>query len=222
MKNLLIFGSNSLIAQNIKGFINSKYKMNIYETSSKKNNNKIYFDINDEESYENLLQCKNIDYIVWCQGFNVNDSISSFNKELYLKSMDVNINFIVLSLNYLLKNNKININSRLCIISSIWQEFVRNNKFSYSVSKSAISGLIKSSSEDLLKKNILINAILPGPVDNKMTRLTLTKEQLDNSSIRLIDINDICNLLDYLCFNNNSTTGQSIKIDLGFTNNRNY
>lgn len=222
MKNLLIFGSNSLIAQNIKGFINSKYKMNIYETSSKKNNNKIYFDINDEESYENLLQCKNIDYIVWCQGFNVNDSISSFNKESYLKSMDVNINFIVLSLNYLLKNNQINVNSRLCIISSIWQEFVRNNKFSYSVSKSAISGLIKSSSEDLLKKNILINAILPGPVDNKMTRSTLTKEQLENSLIRLIDINDICNLLDYLCFNNNSTTGQSIKIDLGFTNNRNY
>ena len=222
MKNLLIFGGNSLIAQNIKEFINLKYKMNIYETSSKKNNNKIYFDINDQVSYKNLLQCENIDYIIWCQGYNVNDSISSFNKESYLKSMDININFIVLSLNYLLKNNKININSRLCIISSIWQEFVRNNKFSYSVSKSAISGLIKSSSEDLLEKNILINAILPGPVDNKMTRKTLTKEQLDNSLIRLIDINDICNLLDYLCFNNNSTTGQSIKIDLGFTNNTNY
>lgn len=50
MKNLLIFGGNSLIAQNIKEFINLKYKMNIYETSSKKNNNKIYFDINDQVS----------------------------------------------------------------------------------------------------------------------------------------------------------------------------
>ena len=56
-----------------------------------------------------------------------------------------------------------------------------------------------------------------------MTYKTLTKNQVNEIKDklgydRLIDINDICYLFDYLCFKNNSTTGQSIVIDLGLTN----
>lgn len=230
MKNLLVFGGNSSIAKDIIKYIKLNNKeLNIIKTSSKNNNDTdfLYFNIDDKNSYENLLKCKNLDYILWCQGFNINDSILTMESNNYFKSMDVNINYIILSLNYLLKNNKINDGSRLCIISSIWQESVRNNKLSYSVSKSAISGLVKSVACDLSKKDIMINAILPGPVLNEMTYKTLTNEQIDSIKKklgfnRLIDINDICYLFEYLCFKNNSTTGQSIKVDLGFTNLCNY
>lgn len=227
MKTLLVFGGNSLIAKDIVQKIQGKYKLNIITTSSKNNNDLLYFDFNNEDSYKNLLTIDNIDYILWSQGYNVNDSIMSLNKDDYLKSIDININYIVLSLSYLIKNNKINTNARLCIISSIWQEYVRNNKLSYSVSKSAISGLVKSVACDLAEKNILINAILPGPILNEMTRKTLSTEQIENIKTklgydRLIDTNDIYNLFEYLCFKNNSTTGQSIKVDLGFTNLCNY
>ena len=227
MKTLLVFGGNSLIAKDIIQKIQGKYKLNIITTSSKNNNDLLYFDFNNEDSYKNLLTLDNVDYVLWSQGYNVNDSIMTLNKDDYLKSMDVNINYIVLSLNYLIRNNKINTNARLCIISSIWQEYVRNNKLSYSVSKSAISGLVKSVACDLAEKNILINAILPGPILNEMTLKTLCTEQIENIKTklrydRLIDTNDIYNLFEYLCFKNNSTTGQSIKVDLGFTNLCNY
>ena len=74
---------------------------------------------------------------------------------------------------------------------------------------------------------VLINAILPGPILNEMTLKTLCTEQIENIKTklgydRLIDTNDIYNLFEYLCFKNNSTTGQSMKVDLGFTNLCNY
>ena len=223
MKTILIFGGRSSISQNIIQFIEKNYKLNIIKTSSNNDNDLIYFNIDNEESYDNLNNCQNIDYILWCQGYNVNDSILSMNKEDCYKSLNINTNYIILSLNHLLKNNKINNNARLCIISSIWQQSSKKNKLSYSVSKSAISGIIKSVSCDLKDKNILINAILPGPILNEMTYKTLTKNQVNEIKDklgydRLIDINDICYLFDYLCFKNNSTTGQSIVIDLGLTN----
>ena len=144
-------------------------------------------------------------------------------KDNYNRCMNINTNYIVFSLNYLLKHNKINNNARLCIISSIWQQSSKKNKLSYCVSKSAISGIVKSVSCDLRDNNILINAILPGPILNEMTYKTLTEIQINEIKAklgynRLIDINDICYLFDYLCFKNNSTTGQSIIVDLGFTN----
>jgi len=227
MKNLLVFGGNSSIAKNIVNYIKNRYDLNIILTSSKKTLNYIYFNITDKESFKNLLNLNNIDYILWSQGYNVNDSINKMNTDDYLKSIDININYIVLSLSYLLNNKKINNNARFCIISSIWQEFIRNNKLSYSVSKSAISGLVKSVSADLSEKNILINAILPGPILNEMTINTLSEEQIKNIKCkfgynRFVDVKDICFLFEYLCFKNNSTTGQSIKVDLGFTNLCNY
>ena len=141
--------------------------------------------------------------------------------------MNVNINYITLSIDFLLKNNLINQNARLCIVSSIWQQYVRSGKFSYSVSKSAISGLVKSVSSELSSKNILINAILPGPIVNEMIRSTLNQEQIEriksNSGFnRLVDSKDIYHLIDYLCFKNNSTTGQSFIVDLGLTVRRDY
>jgi NAD(P)-dependent dehydrogenase (short-subunit alcohol dehydrogenase family) len=38
---------------------------------------------------------------------------------------------------------------------------------------------VKNVSFDLSKKNILINNVLPGVIDNKMSQKTLTQEQLN-------------------------------------------
>jgi NAD(P)-dependent dehydrogenase (short-subunit alcohol dehydrogenase family) len=168
----------------------------------------------------NLLGLKSyndIEAIVWCSGFNHNDSIGSLDYDIYDTSMNVNANSIVKSLNYLLSNNKIRDGARLCIISSIMEERGRVNKLSYSVSKSAISGLVKASSITLYERDILINSILPGPIDNEMTRNTLSTDELEKISPYFVNVEDICKMCYLLCFENTSITGQSIKIDNGIT-----
>jgi len=68
----------------------------------------------------------------------------------------------------------------------------------------------------LKQRNILVNAILPGPIDNEMTRSNLTHEQIEKLP-GFTDAGDICHMIDYMCFKNTSMTGQSIVIDNGFS-----
>lgn len=231
MKNILIFGASGCISQDLIKEIKKNYHdYNIFGTTSnlsKVSNDLIYYNIEEIQSLQNLKSLPPLDIVIWGHGYNINDKIGELDINKYLNSMNVNVNYISISIDFMIKNNLLNSNARLCIISSIWQHYVRSGKFSYSVSKSAISGLVKSISSDLQDKNILINAILPGPIDNKMTRKTLTLEQIERIKLnsgfnRLVDSMDIYYLIDYLCFKNNSTTGQSFIVDLGLTVKRDY
>jgi NAD(P)-dependent dehydrogenase (short-subunit alcohol dehydrogenase family) len=110
----------------------------------------------------------------------------------------------------------------MVIVSSIWEKYVRENKLSYTVSKSALGGLVRSLSCDLSDKNILINNILPGVIDNEMSQKTLSREQIYSVKNhlkfdRLINLDDIFKTIKFLTLDNSAITGESIKIDLGFT-----
>ena len=158
-----------------------------------------------------------LDVVIWSQGANTNDTIGQLDEHRFDQVMDANLYFVIRSLNYLLKTNKIKDGARLCIISSVWQDSIaRPNKFSYTVSKAALGGLVRSAAVDLKQRNILVNAILPGPIDNEMTRSNLTLEQIQKLP-GFTDARDICHMIDYTCFKNTSMTGQSIVIDQGFS-----
>ena len=226
MKNILIFGATGSIGNHLfNSYSNLGY--NVYGTTSKNNNEigkNIYVDINN---LENLLSIEKLDIIVWAQGYNFNDNIFNFNEEEYFKIMNCNILFIIKTLNYLLSNEMVNNDSKMVIISSIWEELTRDNKLSYSISKSALSGMVKNLSYDLSKKNILINNVLPGVIDNDMSRNTLKKEQFDYIKNylffeRLVNVDDIFNTVKFLTIENTGITGESIKVDLSFTNIRKY
>ena len=158
-----------------------------------------------------------LDVVIWSQGANTNDTIGQLDEHRFDQVMDANLYFVIRSLDYLLKNNKIKDGARLCIISSVWQDSIaRPNKFSYTVSKAGIGGLVRSAAVDLKPRNILVNAILPGPIDNEMTRSNLTPDQIQKLP-GFTDARDICHMIDYICFKNTSMTGQSIVIDNGFS-----
>jgi hypothetical protein len=154
--------------------------------------------------------------VIWCQGVNCNDSIGSLESVQYMNTINVNLHYTTWSLNDLIKWNKIKDGGRCLIISSLWQDFSRENKFSYTVSKAAIGGLVRSCSIDLSKRGIFINALLPGPVDNEMTRTNLTQEQVETLP-GFVNLDDLWYLSEYLCTRNKSTNGQSIRVDLGFS-----
>ena len=164
--------------------------------------------------------------ICWAQGMNLNDSIHDFDIGSHRHLYDANVLFIMASLRALLGAKLLGKGSRLCILSSIWQNISRPNKLSYTVTKSALHGLVLSLANDLGQDGHLINAVLPGALDTPMTRANLTPEQVvtiekATSYGRLSSLEDVANTVYFLCSSANSgLTGQFIKADLGFSDVR--
>ena len=172
---------------------------------------------------EALANISNLDIIVWSQGINANDSILNVETPTYQQVMSVNVDFVIQTLHYLWERGKINRGARLCIISSIWQEISRSNKFSYTISKAAIAGLVRSSAIDFAPHGILMNAVLPGVVDTEMTRNMLSEQQKnkvlqETPLARLTQPEDIAFAVWSLVSpHNRAITGQSLTVDGGFS-----
>jgi 3-oxoacyl-[acyl-carrier protein] reductase len=176
-----------------------------------------HYDLSKPDDFSGLETFDNIKCIIWCSGMNTNDAIGTMEIQTYDDMMNVNVNSIVKSLDYFEKANKLSRGARVCIISSILQESGRIGKLSYCVSKSAIGGLIRAASITLKERDILINAILPGPIDNEMTKMTLSTREYESLKSYFVSLEDIFSMCHLLCFNNNSITGQSISIDNGIS-----
>ena len=222
----IVFGAKGSIGS----YIYSEFlKENIYTIGTTSNENNITDNIIlvKNDNLENLKLIEQVDIIVWANGGNCNDNIYEYSENIFNQIIDANITFILNTLNFLLLNNKLKNGAKMVIISSIWEELTRNNKLSYSISKSALSGLVKNISYDLSLKNILINNVLPGVIDNEMTRKTLSDTELEyiknyTNFGRLINVTDVYKTIKFLVIENTGITGQSIKVDLGFTNIRKY
>ena len=224
-KNALIFGSSGTIGSSIYQEILSSGNYNIF-TAGKSNNteskNHIYTDYDSEKINDSFLNLPELEVIIWAQGLNCSDKIYDFKYKDLNSLFNSNVFFIAACINNLISLKKIKNGARLLIVSSIWQIESRKNKFSYTLSKSALQGLIKSSAIDLGEKNIIINAVLPGVIDSPMTRENLSEEQLNEvikqtALTRLPKPKDIANAARFLISENNqSITGQSIIIDCGF------
>jgi 3-oxoacyl-[acyl-carrier protein] reductase len=163
-----------------------------------------------------------LDAVVWAQGLNCSDTVESFEPPDLQRLLQGNVLFIASSLQALLIGGKLAAGSRLAVVSSIWQLESRPGKFSYTVSKAALQGLVKSSALDLGPQGILINAILPGVVDTPMTRAHLSPEQItaitSQSALgRLPEPADIASAVAFMVSSaNRAITGQFLTVDAGF------
>lgn len=222
----LVFGAHGSIGHYITYALKND-KISVIGTTSDESNcsdNIIYV---SNDYMDNLTTIEKVDIVIWAQGHNFNDNIVNFNADNFTQMMNANVFFILNTLHYLLIHDKINMNAKMVIISSIWEEHTRDNKLSYSITKSALSGLVKNTAYDLSSKNILINNVLPGVIDNEMTRRTLSEVQLNNIRThmnynRLINLEDVYRTVKFLVTENTGISGQSIKVDLGYTNLRKY
>jgi 3-oxoacyl-[acyl-carrier protein] reductase len=164
--------------------------------------------------------------VCWAQGANRNDSVYDVQFEDHLSVYKANCLYILITLRALLEGNLLRRASRLCIISSIWQNLARQSKLSYCMSKAALQGLVLSASADLAADGHLINAVLPGALDTPMTRQNLSEEQISRLSGAtkfgaLPQLDDVASLVSYLCSaENTGITGQFIASDLGYSHVR--
>lgn len=167
------------------------------------------------------------DAVCWAQGANRQDSVLDFDADASADLYETNCLYIARSLNGLLGANLLSrAGARLCVVSSIWQERARQSKLSYTMTKAALGGLVRSTSVDLADQGHLINAVLPGVLDTPMTHAALTPEQIRRVAgatpfNTLPTPEGIARLVGFLCSEQNTVvTGQSITADLGFSNVR--
>lgn len=167
------------------------------------------------------------DAVCWAQGENRQDSVLDFDAAASADLYEANCLYIARSLNEVLAADLLSpAGARLCVISSIWQERARQSKLSYTMTKAALGGFVRSASVDLAAAGHLINAILPGVLDTPMTHAAMAPEQVRRvagaTPFNALPTPDgIARLVGFLCSDQNTVvTGQSITADLGFSNVR--
>ena len=224
---LVIGGSGAIGSAVVEQFVQNKFQV---WTSSRSVSTNVKQQIQllgkSKADHKSLQDAPTFDAVVWAQGANLNDNITDVDDEAFAELMQANVGFVVSTMSSLLDSKKITNGARLCVISSIWQQAIRPNKLSYSITKSALSGLVQSAALDLADQNILVNAILPGVLDTPMTRSVLSSEQINSVATRtgfarLVTPQEVAVLCHFVCSEANTTlTGQSLVADLGFSNVR--
>ena len=165
------------------------------------------------------------DAVCWAQGANMQDSVQGFDAAASADLYEANCLYVARSLSELLAAKGLSpAGARLCVVSSIWQERARQTKLSYSMTKAALGGLVRSASVDLAADGHLINAVLPGVLDTPMTHAAMAPEQVQRvmkaTPFNVLPTPDgIARLVGFLCSDQNTVlTGQSLTADLGFSN----
>lgn len=162
------------------------------------------------------------DAVCWAQGANVNDAADAFEDADLAGLFDANVGSVAAQLRDLLAAGRIGDRASLVVISSIWQQLARPGKFSYTVTKAAVGGLVRAAAMDLAPRGIRVNAVLPGVVDTPMTRSMLTPDQLRavgdaTGHGRLTSAAEVADAVASLLSPTSGVTGQSLLIDLGFS-----
>lgn len=165
------------------------------------------------------------DGVCWAQGANLSDSLHDFDESRHLDLYRANCLTVMAGMSALLGAGLLRAGgARLVVISSIWQDRARANKLSYTVTKAAVGGLVRSAAVDLGADGHLVNGVLPGVLDTPMTAANLSPGQLatvraKTTAGRLPDLDTVAELTCFLCSaENHSISGQSIPVDLGMAN----
>lgn len=222
MPNLLIFGSTGTLG----GAILDKYRAEKWGVTCAVR--KVVNDCDIQLPLTSaILASKKFDAVVFAQGANVNGSAMQTGTKELNELFEANVTVIAESVSVLMGADAINEGGRVVILSSLWEQFTRQEKFAYSVTKAAVGGLVRSLAVDLgRQKKILVNGILPGIINSPMVARTLSPEQIANV-VSQTPIGELASTVDvansvYMFGSslNTGISGQSIFVDRGFSISR--
>ena len=227
MPKLLIFGGTGVLGAAIAG----KYETNGYQVTYGVRTisnpaNQFQLPLTDGP-VPDLLKGELFDTVIFAQGANNNDSVINHSPDDLNRLFEANVSFISTTSQALMLHNLIKQKAKIVILSSFWEQITRAEKMSYTVTKAAVGGLVRSMAVDLGNaKGILVNGLLPGVVDSPMARGLLKPEQIENvqwqtPGHKMIIPTDVANAAYLLgCEDNTAISGQSVFVDYGFTVSR--
>ena len=221
MSSYLVFGATGSIGSEIVDVLRSQGNTVVEANRTLEKSGNVVMTRDDWASVAKDLGP--FDGLVWAQGINSSETILTAKKEDILGAFEANVVFIAETLKQLLEAGATKRPCRAVVLSSIWQQSSRSSKLSYSISKSALSGLVKSAAIDLAESQLSINAVLPGVLDTKMTRANLTPEQIQFVEHRtpggsLVTTKEIANVVSWLLSEQSSgINGEFITVDNGWS-----
>ena len=227
MPKLLIFGGTGVLGAAIA----AKYDANGYQVTYGVRTvsnpaNQFQLPLSDGP-VPDLLKGELFDTVIFAQGANNNDSVINHSPDDLNRLFEANVSFISTTAKALMLHNLIKHKAKIVILSSFWEQITRAEKMSYTVTKAAVGGLVRSMAVDLGNaKGILVNGLLPGVVDSPMARGLLKPEQIENvqwqtPGHKMIIPTDVANAAYLLgCEDNTAISGQSLFVDYGFTVSR--
>ena len=227
MPKLLIFGGTGVLGAAIA----AKYETNGYQITCGVRTisnpaNQFQLPLTDGP-VPDLLKGELFDTVIFAQGANNNDSVINHSPDDLNRLFEANVSFISTTAKALMLHNLIKQKAKIVILSSFWEQITRGEKMSYTVTKAAVGGLVRSMAVDLGNaKGILVNGLLPGVVDSPMARGLLKPEQIENvqwqtPGHKMIIPTDVANAAYLLgCEDNTAISGQSVFVDYGFTVSR--
>jgi len=227
MPKLLIFGGTGTLGAAIA----AKYETNGYQVTYGVRTisnpaNQFQLPLTDGP-VPDLLKGELFDTVIFAQGANNNDSVINHSPDDLNRLFEANVSFISTTAKALMLHNLIKQKAKIVILSSFWEQITRAEKMSYTVTKAAVGGLVRSMAVDLGNaKGILVNGLLPGVVDSPMARGLLKPEQIENvqwqtPGHKMIIPTDVANAAYLLgCEDNTAISGQSVFVDYGFTVSR--
>ena len=203
-------------------FNKSKTKAEILKKQLEKNNTKVYLvkgDLSKEKDINKILKfakskLKYFDCLINNASLFENDKLDNFTKNSWDKHINTNLKAPALLSKGFSKNIKKGNNN---IINIIDQRVFKLTPFffSYTLSKTGLYTLTKTSAMSL-SPNVRVNGIAPGPTikNIRQSEKHFKKQYLATPLKRQVDVNEICNAVDFF-IKNRSITGQVLAIDSG-------
>jgi len=204
----------------------SNIDKNIVSKKDKQKVNKITFDFKNDLKKFDFKKIPKLDHLVLAAGIAKHNLIKDFNEKIFDEVLNINLIQTAKFLGLLIKNNKINNNASIVVISSIsGYKMAFNFHYAYSISKAGLIAMVRSLANELGSKKIRVNAVAPGMVstpladklnkDDYFTNLDKEKYLLSKRYARPSEIADV---IDFLLSTKASfITGETIVVDGGFT-----
>ena len=203
-------------------FNKSKTKAEILKKQLEKNNTKVYLvkgDLSKEKDINKILKFAKsklnyFDCLINNASLFENDKLDNFTKNSWDIHINTNLKAPALLSKGFSKNIKKGNNN---IINIIDQRVFKLTPFffSYTLSKTGLYTLTKTSAMSL-SPNVRVNGIAPGPTikNIRQSEKHFKKQYLATPLKRQVDVNEICNAVDFF-IKNRSITGQVLAIDSG-------
>ena len=164
-----------------------------------------------------------LDRVIFAQGLNASGGIDDCAEGDLESLFDANVVSIVRWLQALRRVKVLERPCRVVVVGSVWATIARPDKLAYVVSKSAVTGLVRSLCADLGPDDVVVNAVLPGVVDTPMTRTFLNAQALlrlaeETPTRELISVEDVARVTAWLASPDaHGICGQSIVLDNGWS-----
>lgn len=214
--NILVTGGNGDIGKAIVNeYIFQGHK--VLSPSSKE------LDLSSMSAVDNFfLEDKKIDVFVHCAGVNNPVPFLELDDLSLENTLNINTMSCIKIAKFILPNMTKNEFGRIINISSLWSTLSTPKRTAYSISKAALDAFTRNLAVEFGGNHVLVNSILPGFVDTKLTRKNLSDGRIseiikDTPIKRLVGVTDIAKIAYFLGSDKNqSITGQSIVIDGGY------